>query len=147
MYVTEEVYIKRKERVVQTLNLMERGQTKVDAMRAVGSTCVDFDIVLSRDKHLALAYRHITGDATLLTKEVLEARLILELLRHTNIETRVNYKYIGNEKVKVSETVTTSPHVVDVVKIYSILQKLNPTDWGESTEGGEIEVGFRKYDE
>lgn len=146
MYVTEEIYNKRKDRVLRTLNLMERGKTKEDAMREVGSTHMDFDIVISKDRHLALAYRHIIGDPSLMIKEILEARLILELLRHTNTETRVNYKYIDGEKVKVSETVIHSTHVIDVVKIYAMLQKLNPAEWAEVVNEEETVVSFEKYE-
>lgn len=146
MYVTEEIYNKRKDRVLRTLNLMERGKSKEDAMREIGSTYMDFDIVISKDKHIALAYRHIIGDTSLMIKEILEARLILELLRHTNVETKTHYKFIDGEKVKVSETVTHSTHVIDLGKIYGMLQKLNPAQWAEVVNEEETVVSFEKYE-
>lgn len=146
MYVTEEIYNKRKDRVLRTLNLMERGKSKEDAMREIGSTHMDFDIVISKDKHIALAYRHIIGDTSLMIKEILEARLILELLRHTNVETKTHYKFIDGEKVKVSETVTHSTHVIDLGKIYGMLQRLNPAEWAEVVEDKKTVVSFEKFE-
>lgn len=146
MYVTEEIYNKRKDRVLRTLNLMERGKSKEDAMREIGSTHMDFDIVISKDKHIALAYRHIIGDTSLMIKEILEARLILELLRHTNVETKTHYKFIDGEKVKVSETITHSTHVIDLGKIYGMLQRLNPAEWAEVVEDKKTVVSFERFE-
>lgn len=146
MYVTEEIYNKRKDRVLRTLNLMERGKSKEDAMREIRSTHMDFDIVISKDKHIALAYRHIIGDTSLMIKEILEARLILELLRHTNVETKTHYKFIDGEKVKVSETITHSTHVIDLGKIYGMLQRLNPAEWAEVVEDKKTVVSFERFE-
>lgn len=146
MYVKEEIYNKRKDRVLRTLTLMERGKSKEDAMREIGSTHMDFEIVISKDKHIALAYRHIIGDTSLMIKEILEARLILELLRHTNVETKTHYKFIDGEKVKVSETVTHSTHVIDLGKIYGMLQRLNPAEWAEVVEDKKTVVSFERFE-